>query len=94
LLASEVEFRPGMGAPLNVCALVARTMAVLWKKPLVGVNHCIGRRILLWIRLIKQISRWVGKSQVQKIPSFSMCQEEILKSLPIARVGTEYLEKH
>jgi len=34
---------PGMGAPLNVCALVARTMAVMWKKPLIGVNHCVGR---------------------------------------------------
>jgi N6-L-threonylcarbamoyladenine synthase len=38
-----IDTSPGMGAPLNVCALVARTMAVLWKKPLVGVNHCIGR---------------------------------------------------
>jgi N6-L-threonylcarbamoyladenine synthase len=38
-----IDGRPGMGAPLNVCALVARTMAVMWKKPLVAVNHCIGR---------------------------------------------------
>ena len=33
---------PGMGAPLNVGAIVARTLSLLWKKPLVGVNHCIG----------------------------------------------------
>eukprot|EP00041_Stephanoeca_diplocostata_P002755 m.29488 g.29488 ORF g.29488 m.29488 type:complete len:336 (-) comp13737_c0_seq1:306-1313(-) len=33
---------PGMGAPLNVLAVVARTVALLWKKPLVAVNHCIG----------------------------------------------------
>jgi hypothetical protein len=33
---------PGMGAPLNVLAVVARTVAQLWGKPLVGVNHCIG----------------------------------------------------
>jgi N6-L-threonylcarbamoyladenine synthase len=33
---------PGMGAPLCTVALVARTLSLLWKKPLVGVNHCIG----------------------------------------------------
>lgn len=31
-----------MGAPLLTVALVARTVAQLWGKPLVGVNHCIG----------------------------------------------------
>lgn len=34
---------PGMGAPLSVCAIVARTCAKLWNKPILGVNHCIGR---------------------------------------------------
>ena len=33
---------PGMGAPLASVALVARTVAGLWDKPLLGVNHCIG----------------------------------------------------
>ncbi|RMZ82571.1 hypothetical protein DV738_g1535, partial [Chaetothyriales sp. CBS 135597] len=33
---------PGMGAPLQSVAVAARTLAVLWDKPLVGVNHCIG----------------------------------------------------
>ncbi|KFO22264.1 Putative tRNA threonylcarbamoyladenosine biosynthesis protein OSGEP [Fukomys damarensis] len=33
---------PGMGAPLASVAIVARTVAQLWNKPLVGVNHCIG----------------------------------------------------
>lgn len=33
---------PGMGAPLASVAVVARTVAQLWNKPLVGVNHCIG----------------------------------------------------
>ncbi|KAL1128931.1 hypothetical protein AAG570_013465 [Ranatra chinensis] len=33
---------PGMGAPLVSVALVARTVAQLWDKPIVGVNHCIG----------------------------------------------------
>ncbi|KAJ1611690.1 putative endopeptidase [Cryptosporidium canis] len=32
---------PGMGAPLAVGALVARMLSRLWKKPLVGVNHCV-----------------------------------------------------
>ncbi len=31
-----------MGPPLNVCALVARTLSLLFKIPLIGVNHCIG----------------------------------------------------
>ena len=30
---------PGMGAPLQSCALCARTLALLWGVPLVGVNH-------------------------------------------------------
>ena len=34
---------PGMGAPLLSVAIVARTLAQMWNKPLVGVNHCIGR---------------------------------------------------
>ncbi|CAH0546249.1 unnamed protein product [Brassicogethes aeneus] len=33
---------PGMGAPLSTVAIVARTVAQLWNKPLLGVNHCIG----------------------------------------------------
>ncbi|XP_013413934.1 probable tRNA N6-adenosine threonylcarbamoyltransferase [Lingula anatina] len=33
---------PGMGAPLVSTALVARTVAQLWNKPIIGVNHCIG----------------------------------------------------
>lgn len=33
---------PGMGAPLVSVAVVARTVAQLWGKPLVAVNHCMG----------------------------------------------------
>lgn len=33
---------PGMGAPLNSVAIVARTLSLLWSLPLVPVNHCIG----------------------------------------------------
>lgn len=35
---------PGMGAPLTATAIAARTVALLWGKSLVGVNHCVGRR--------------------------------------------------
>lgn len=31
-----------MGAPLQSCAVAARTLALLWDIPLVGVNHCVG----------------------------------------------------
>lgn len=33
---------PGMAPPLVSVAVVARTVAQLWKKPVVAVNHCIG----------------------------------------------------
>lgn len=33
---------PGMGAPLQVGALVARTLAQIWKIPIIPVNHCVG----------------------------------------------------
>ncbi|KAH9486807.1 putative tRNA threonylcarbamoyladenosine biosynthesis protein kae1 [Psilocybe cubensis] len=33
---------PGMGAPLQSVALVARTLSLLYNKPLVPVNHCVG----------------------------------------------------
>ena len=31
-----------MGAPLQSCAICARTLSLLWNIPLVGVNHCVG----------------------------------------------------
>jgi tRNA A37 threonylcarbamoyltransferase TsaD len=33
---------PGMGGPLTSVAIAARTLALLWGKELVGVNHCVG----------------------------------------------------
>jgi len=33
---------PGMGAPLSSVAIAARTLSLLWNKPLIGVNHCVG----------------------------------------------------
>ncbi|KAK4700610.1 hypothetical protein P7C70_g5640, partial [Phenoliferia sp. Uapishka_3] len=33
---------PGMGAPLQTVAIVARTLALMYGKPMVGVNHCVG----------------------------------------------------
>ncbi|XP_012839100.1 PREDICTED: probable tRNA N6-adenosine threonylcarbamoyltransferase isoform X2 [Erythranthe guttata] len=32
---------PGMGAPLQVSAIVIRILSQLWKKPIVAVNHCV-----------------------------------------------------
>ena len=32
---------PGMGAPLQVAAVVVRILSQLWKKPIVAVNHCV-----------------------------------------------------
>ena len=33
---------PGMGSPLRSSAICARGLSLCWKKPLVGVNHCVG----------------------------------------------------
>jgi N6-L-threonylcarbamoyladenine synthase len=33
---------PGMGGPLQSCAVAARTLSLIWNVPLVAVNHCIG----------------------------------------------------
>jgi N6-L-threonylcarbamoyladenine synthase len=33
---------PGMGGPLVSCAVAARTLALQFDIPLVGVNHCVG----------------------------------------------------
>eukprot|EP00898_Chlorokybus_atmophyticus_P002440 jgi/Chlat1/3197/Chrsp22S03417 len=32
---------PGMGAPLQVGAIVVRVLSQLWNKPIIGVNHCV-----------------------------------------------------
>ncbi|KAH7513562.1 hypothetical protein FEM48_Zijuj12G0213300 [Ziziphus jujuba var. spinosa] len=32
---------PGLGAPLQVAAIVVRVLSHLWKKPIVAVNHCV-----------------------------------------------------
>ncbi|RLN14882.1 hypothetical protein BBJ28_00011256 [Nothophytophthora sp. Chile5] len=37
---------PGMGSPLRSAAVCARMLSLLWHKPLVGVNHCVGRGCL------------------------------------------------
>ena len=36
-----------MGAPLQTVALVARTLALMYDKPMIGVNHCVGRTFFL-----------------------------------------------
>ncbi|KAJ1433293.1 Osialoglycoprotein endopeptidase putative [Ochromonadaceae sp. CCMP2298] len=32
---------PGMGGPLRSCAVCARMLSLLWRRPLVAVNHCV-----------------------------------------------------
>ncbi len=33
---------PGMGGPLRSCAVAARMLSMLWRVPIVAVNHCLG----------------------------------------------------
>jgi len=41
ILFIAYSYSPGLGHTLRIGAMVARTLAVLHNKPLVGVNHCI-----------------------------------------------------
>jgi tRNA A37 threonylcarbamoyltransferase TsaD len=34
---------PGMGAPLMTVAIVVRMLSQIWNKPIIAVNHCVGR---------------------------------------------------
>eukprot|EP01126_Amoeba_proteus_P067207 TRINITY_DN987_c0_g1_i9.p1 TRINITY_DN987_c0_g1~~TRINITY_DN987_c0_g1_i9.p1 ORF type:complete len:167 (-),score=27.82 TRINITY_DN987_c0_g1_i9:785-1285(-) len=34
---------PGMGGPLLSVAIVVRMLSQMWKKPIIPVNHCVGR---------------------------------------------------
>jgi tRNA A37 threonylcarbamoyltransferase TsaD len=61
-----------MGAPLQSVALVARVLALLFKKPLIGVNHCVGRKFKSYryrssLRQ-RQTLRWAVTLQVLAIP--------------------------
>jgi len=40
---------PGMAQPLSVGALVCRMLSLLYKKPIIGVNHCIGHIEMGWL---------------------------------------------
>ncbi len=33
---------PGMGGPLQTVAIAARVISLMWKVPLIAVNHCVG----------------------------------------------------
>jgi N6-L-threonylcarbamoyladenine synthase len=42
---------PGMGGPLRSVAIVARTVAQLWNKPIIAVNHCVARILYEFITI-------------------------------------------
>jgi tRNA A37 threonylcarbamoyltransferase TsaD len=41
-----------MGAPLQVGALVVRTLSQLWHKPVVPVNHCVARMSFFFLSFL------------------------------------------
>lgn len=63
-----------MAAPLLSVAIVARTVSQLWKKPLIGVNHCVGH--IEMGRLITQAKNPTilyvsgGNTQVSRLRNF------------------------
>ena len=72
---------PGMGAPLRSCAICARTLALLWKKPIVGVNHCVAHIEMGRVRPTVQ-TQWCCTSAAVT-----------LKSSRTAMGGTAFLAK-
>uniref|UniRef100_A0A9J8CKA1 N(6)-L-threonylcarbamoyladenine synthase n=2 Tax=Cyprinus carpio TaxID=7962 RepID=A0A9J8CKA1_CYPCA len=81
---------PGMGAPLVTVAIVARTVAQLWGKPLLGVNHCIGH--IEMGRLITNAQNPTvlyvsgGNTQISNDPSPGYNIEQMAKK------GNKYIE--
>jgi len=73
---------PGMGGPLVTCAVVARTLAQLWRVPLVGVNHCVGHiemgrvvtgahdPVVLYVSGGNTQARGAGPSDLSRLPSW------------------------
>lgn len=74
---------PGMGGPLVTCAVVARMLALLWKVPIIGVNHCVGHiemgRIVTGARdpVVLYVSG--GNTQVSLLPIFLQRFHEHIK---------------
>lgn len=50
---------PGMAPPLLTVAIVARTFAQLWNKPILGVNHCLGH-----IEVCKFLTKFNDQSEL------------------------------
>lgn len=89
-----------MGAPLQTVALVARTLALMYNKLMVGVNHCVGRELLHSLRRSgislltrTQISRPVASSPPLPRLSSSTFQEETLRLSPTLNSGTASLAR-
>uniref|UniRef100_A0A672RIW3 N(6)-L-threonylcarbamoyladenine synthase n=1 Tax=Sinocyclocheilus grahami TaxID=75366 RepID=A0A672RIW3_SINGR len=81
---------PGMGAPLVTVAIVARTVAQLWGKPLLGVNHCIGHIEMgrLFTNAQNPTVLYVsgGNTQISNDPSPGYNIEQMAKK------GTKYID--
>ncbi|KAL4213326.1 glycoprotease family-domain-containing protein [Rhizopus microsporus] len=75
-----------MGAPLLSVALVARTLSLLWNKPLVGVNHCVGH-IEMGIEVTKAknpVVLYVSGGNTQVIAYSQQCYRIFGETLDIA----------
>ena len=74
---------PGMGGPLSVGAIVARTLSLMFNIDIVGVNHCVGH--IEMGRLATGLKNPVGRKLIHslicvwgKFTSYSLCWGEIL----------------
>ena len=77
---------PGLGHSLRVGAVVARTLALKLKKPLVGVNHCIAHleigRMLSGFKDPILLYASGANTQVQRVSMYTTrCSERWTRSL-------------
>lgn len=86
-----------MGAPLQAVALVARTLSLMYDKPLVAVNHCVGReppeRLVQMSANYHQISKWEEKLLGPEILWSCTFPEATPRLSPILGNATAFLGK-
>lgn len=77
---------PGMGAPLVSTAVVARAVALLWNKPLIPVNHCVGHIEMgrLVTKAENPIILYVSGGNTQVIAYSKQCYRIFGETLDIA----------
>ncbi|MDD4995199.1 MAG: tRNA (adenosine(37)-N6)-threonylcarbamoyltransferase complex transferase subunit TsaD [Patescibacteria group bacterium] len=70
--AIAVTHGPGLVTSLRVGVETAKTLAWLWKKPLVGINHIEGHIMANWLAPIRKIQNPNNKFQNIRFPAIAL----------------------